>query len=397
MAGEPVSARAVSVYAAVLVAVLGSSTAARASDSAALKPVTRPKGSVQWLVPPVAPSIPQTEVEKEAARSSGRTLPQPEVLQPSLDEALPAYQPPNGEMLTGTFSGASSDVLVGLAKLWFERFQALHPHVKLSIAPPYAGSLGAKELIKETADFVFVSRELKPEDITEFKQRFGYAPTSIPISGGSYRHFGFLDAMGFFVHPDNPLAQLDFRQIDALFSSTRHRGGPPIRTWGELGLKGEWADKPIRVHAVQPWNGFEEFIRQRILSPGATRGEWRDDLHFEKVVFPLAANVASDRYAIGYSGLAYIDAPVKMLPLALEPNGVAIAPTYENVALARYPLSRLVYFNVNKVPGKPLPPALDAFVRFMLSREGQQAVREHAIFLPLRAAQVASARAALDR
>ncbi|MBL8269341.1 PstS family phosphate ABC transporter substrate-binding protein [Steroidobacter sp.] len=366
-----------------------------AASDAPMKTVTRPAGSVEWLLPPVAPATPQTEAEKERGRMHGRTLPQPELLQPSVDGSLPAYRPASGA-LSGKFSGGSSDVLVELVQLWFERFKAQHREVQLGIVPPYAGSLGTKELIKESADFVFVSRELKPEDIKEFKERFGYAPTSIPIAGGSYRHYGFLDAMGFFVHPDNPLAQLDFKQIDALFSSTRHRGGAAIRTWGQLGLKGEWANQPIHVYGVQPWNGFEEFIRQRILSTDTARGEWRTDMNFEKVVFPLAADVANDRYAIGYSGLAYIDAPVKMLPLSAEPGGPALAPTYENVALAKYPLSRLVFFNVNKVPGKPLPPALDAFVKFMLSRDGQQAVRDHAIFLPLRAEQAALARKLLE-
>lgn len=382
---------------AMLVMALAFAGTASAGDGAPRAAVKRPDGPVQWLVPPVAPAVPQTEAEKEAGRARGRALPTPEVLQPSVDAALPAYRADAAQSLTGTFSGGCSDVLVSLVQLWFERFGKLHPNVKLGIVPPYAGSLGTKELIKESADFVFVSRELKPEDLSEFEARFGYLPTSIPIAGGAYRHYGFLDAMGFFVHPDNPLRQLDFKQIDALFSSTRHRGGAPLRKWGELGLKGEWANKDIQVYAVQPWNGFEEFIRQRVLSPGQTRGEWRDDLHFEKLVFALAANVANDRYAIGYSGLAYIDAPVRMLPLAVEPGAPAIAPTYENVALARYPLSRLIYFNINKAPGKSLPPALDALLRFILSREGQQAVRDHAIFLPLRASQADGARSLLNR
>jgi len=149
------------------------------------------------------------------------------------------------------------------------------------------------------------------------------------------------------------------------------------------------------MYAIQPWNGFEEFIRQRVLSPGTTRGEWRADLLYDKLVFPLAARVSNDRYGIGYSGLAYIDAPVKMLPLAVGPAEIAIAPTYENVAQARYPLSRLIYFNVNKAPGKPIPLALEAFLQFVLSREGQQIVLDHAIFLPLRAGQAAHSKALL--
>ena len=164
-----------------------------------------------------------------------------------------------------------------------------------------------------------------------------------------------------------------------------------------MGLTGEWADKKIEVYGIKPWNGFEEFIRQKILSPDGKRGEWREDIHFEKVVFPLAANVADSRYALGYSGLAYIDAPVRMLPLVESEGQAAVEPSYENVALAKYPLTRLVYFNVNKEPGKPLPPALSELVRFILSKEGQQVVRDHGIFLPLRESQAAAGRQELDR
>ncbi|MEZ5532132.1 MAG: substrate-binding domain-containing protein [Steroidobacteraceae bacterium] len=387
--GAPRAGRA--LVALVVLALAGTAGAGTGATAAELH---RSEGFVQWLVPPASPAVPQTEAQKEAARTHGRELPSPELLQPTLDRNLPSYRPPDGQPLTGSFTGGASDVLVDLVNRWFARFREIHPGVQLRLTPPpYAGSLGTKELIKQSADFVFVSRELKPEDNAEFSQRYGYLPTSVPVAGGSYRHYGFLDAIGFFVHPDNPLAQLDFTQIDALFSMTRYRGARAIRTWGDLGLSGEWTDKPVHVYALQPWNGFEEFVRQRVLSPGTTRGEWRTDLRFDKLVFPLASRVANDRYGIGYSGFAYIDAPVRMLPLAVAPGEAAVAPTYENVALARYPLSRLVYFNVNKPPGKPLAPAVEAFLKFVLSREGQQIVLDHAIFLPLRAEQASAAKA----
>src|SRR5206468_1268181 len=233
---------------------------------------------------------------------------------------------------------------------WFEKFKTYHPGVTLSIAPPYAGSLGAAELVKGDLDFVFVWREHRPADITDFKAKFGYEPLSVPVSGGSYRHYGALDAVGFFVHKDNPLEQITFDQLDAMYSKTLHRSGKAITKWGVLGLSGEWADKPIKLYGIQPWNGFEEFVRQRVLSKDSKRGEWRDDIKFEKVVFPMAKDIAGDRYAIGYSGMAYLDAPVKLIAVGDKSGTSPQAPTYENVALATYPLSRLTFFNLNKDP-----------------------------------------------
>jgi phosphate transport system substrate-binding protein len=351
---------------------------------------------VDWVVPALPTNKPQTEAQAEEGRLHGRELPPPEVLQPTLDPLLPDFKPLQARDMSATFKGAASDVLVVLAQKWFEKFKSYYPNVKLAIAPPYAGSLGAVELVKGDLDFVFVSRELKPDDVTGFRAKYGYNPLSVPISGGSYRHFGALDAVAFFVHPDNPLKSLTFEQLDAIFSKTHHRGGKAIATWGDLGLTGEWADKPIKAYGIKPWNGFEEFVRQRVLSVGDKRGEWRDDIHFEKVVFPMAKMVASDRYALGYSGVAYLDQPVRVLPLVAKPGDAPQAATYENVALATYPLSRLTFFNVNRAPGKPLPPALEEFLRFILSREGQQVVLDHARYLPLRGVQVQNARALLD-
>ena len=369
-------------------------SAAAVAAAAAAPPETAPM--VEWIVPALTTNVPQTAEQAKEGQQSGRKLPPPEALQPVLDSALPSFQP-RPEKLTGTFKGASSDVLKVLVEKWFEKFKTYHPGVTLTISPPYAGSLGAIELVKGDLDFVFVSRELKPDDIKDFRAKFGYAPLSVPVSGGSYRHFGALDAIAVYVNKNNPLERITFEQLDAMYSSTRHRGGKPITRWGDLGLTGEWADKPVKLYGIKPWNGFEEFVRQRVLSVGDQRGEWREDISFEKVVFPVAKKVSDDRYGIGYSGLAYIDAGVKVIPVAETADGPPMAPTYENVALAAYPLSRLLFFNTNKAPGKPLDPALDEFLRFILSREGQQVVLEQASYIPLRENQAHSSRALLDR
>ena len=347
--------------------------------------------SLQARPLPQKPTPAQTELWKK----QGRELPVPELLQPRLDVALPHYMPRRDIELGGHFKGAASDVLAALTKHWIAAFQKIYPKVTLELPPPYAGSLGALELIKGDLQFVMVSRELKPSDISGFSAKFGYPPFSTPISGGTWRHFGFLDAIAFFVHPDNPIKQLNFEQIDAIYSSTHHRGGKQITKWGDLGLTGEWAEKPIHVWGVKPWNGFEEFIRQRALNMGDKRGDWRPDINFTDTVFPLSEAVASDPCALAYSGLAYIDDDLKQLALVPPTGGPAVPPSYEEVSAGRYPLSRLVFFNTNKRPGQPLDPVLEEFLRFILSSEGQQIILDQAVFIPLRAEQASASRAML--
>jgi len=351
---------------------------------------SRPLYDLSLPVPDVA--RPQSDAEKKLGMTQGRALPQPEILQPTLDPALPDYAPKAKGAVKGRYKAAVSDVLPGQAKLWIAAFQKLYPGVKIDVVTPYAGSLGAKELVKQNLDFVFVSRELRPDDIKDFRAKFGYDPLSVPVMGGSYRHYGFLDAVSIIVNPGNPLDRISYAQLDAILSTTRVHGGPAITTWGQLGLTGDWTDKPIHVYAIKPWNGFEEFVRQWVLSLPDKRGEWRTDLNFADVVFPIARSVAKDPYALGYTGMAYLDAPVKTLALGASEAGPFFPPSYEAVASADYPLSRLVYFNVNKAPGKPLPPAIEEFLKFVLSRQGQTLVLKHAIFLPLRAGQADAAR-----
>lgn len=369
--------RRTAMFAAIAAVLLG---------SPALAQQPAPPGWVDLVQPTSPVHQPQTEAEKTIGLEQGRPLPAPELLQPSLDAALPNYMPSKSH-LHAHFKAAASDVLAVLVKRWVAAFHKYQPGITIDVPPPYAGSTGAQELAKQQLDFAFVSRELRPADITDFQARFGYPPLSVPISGGSYRVFGALDSVGFIVNRDNPIDQLSFAQLDAILSTTLCRGGPAIRTWGQLGLGGEWADKPIHVYAIKPWNGFEEFIRQRVLSTPGHRGEWRTDLNFAEVVFPIAGEVAKDRYALGYTGMAYLDSPVKVIALQAAPNSPAVSPTYEAVASAAYPLSRLTYFNVNKKPGQPLNPAIAEFLRFILSRQGQAIVRDQGTYMPLRAFQ----------
>lgn len=124
----------------VAMAVLGIASAAAASEGAASEGVAPSAASrsdlVYWPAPPVPPVLPQTEQQKEAARTHGRELPAAELLQPTLDHDLPSYQPGNERQISGTYTGGASDVLVALVNRWFKRFAELHPDVQLRLTPP---------------------------------------------------------------------------------------------------------------------------------------------------------------------------------------------------------------------------------------------------------------------
>ncbi|MFE4961190.1 hypothetical protein ACFRCW_46760 [Streptomyces sp. NPDC056653] len=66
------------------------------------------------------------------------------------------------------------------------------------------------------------------------------------------------------VNKKNPVDKLSLDQLDAVLSTTHNRGGKAATTWGDLGATGDWAVKPIHIVGLQPWNGFEEFVRERV-------------------------------------------------------------------------------------------------------------------------------------
>ena len=347
------------------------------------------QATVEWQLPVQPTHPPQTQAQDQAGMERGRVLPTAEVLQPTLDPGLAGFEPRYSPDLGGTLRLMCSDVLPGLVRSWIASFAKIYPKVRFVFGPPFEGSDAAKALLAGRVDIAFVSRELKPTDVSSFRAKYGYDPTSVPVSGGSYRQFGFLDAVAIIVNPENPVKQLTLQQIDAAFSRSHLRGDRPALTWGELGATGAWAREPVHVYGIKPWNGFEEFVRQRVLDVGTGRGHWRSGMHLDKTVFPIARRVAADADGIGYTGLAFIDSPVKVV--AVGSGAEAVAPTYSNVALARYPLSRLVYGNVNRRPGTRLPPLVQEFLRYIVSGEGQQDVRREGIYLPLREFQARAA------
>ena len=298
-----------------------------------------------------------------------------------VDPAIPSYKPVRG--IAGTLKGVESNTVTELEQRWIDGFTRIYPNVKISVDIGGSGQ-GGPRLTNGSADFAFIAREMMGREETPFVDKFGYKPLGISVSGGSFAVKAFTDCIVFIVNKENPLNEITYPQLDAIYSSTHNRGiREPITRWGQLGLTGEWADKPIHAWGVEIPNGYDGFVNMHVLA----NGQWREGIEALHTVIPLSDKVAADKYAISYTGLAWDTNPdTKVLKLVVHPGGPAIAPTFDTVASQTYPLSRTIYMFVNKEPGKPLSPLLREFIRYALSRQGQQAVVDDGIFTPLPAA-----------
>ena len=308
---------------------------------------------------------------------------------------------PSGAV-SGTFTCAGADTMHDLAEAWARDFRRFHPEATLRVRRDgkFAAE-GLEAVMSGEADCALLVREPFPAELAKFRSKFGYAPTLVNVAGGSHATKSATHAIAIYVNATNPIGGLTLQQLDGIFSKTRRSGAQEITTWGQLGLGGEWAERPIRAYGMlrrrESANppGIVNFLEGRMLGGG----EFRDDIReqpgtaAEPALDAIVHRVADDPAGIGYSGFAYARPGAKTVAIAQTPASPFYAGRPEEIASREYPLSREIYLAVNRAPGQPMTPLLREFFLYTLSREGQRAVAADRMkFVPLDAAQAAAAR-----
>ncbi|MDR2981589.1 MAG: phosphate ABC transporter substrate-binding protein [Puniceicoccales bacterium] len=275
-----------------------------------------------------------------------------------LDEKIPPYQSTSG--VSGNLNSIGSDTLNNLMTFWAEAFKVRYPNVNIQIEGK-GSATAPPALANGTAQIAPMSRPMKKEEIAVFEKKYGYKPTEIKVS---------IDALGVFVNKDNPIKGLSLKQIDSAFSSTLKRGGQPVANWGALQLSGEWGSKPISLYGRNSASGTYGFFKEHALK----KGDFKNSVKEQPGSSSVVQGVASDLGGIGYSGIGYLTAGVRALPLSEKDGEQFIEPSYENCLNGTYPLGRFLYVYVNRAPGKPADKLTEEFLKFVLSKEGQEIV-----------------------
>ena len=284
---------------------------------------------------------------------------------PKLDPGLQPYQPTSG--VSGNISSIGSDSLNNVMTLWAETFSKFYPNAKVQIEGK-GSSTAPPALIAGTAQLGPMSRAMKGTEIDQFEKKYGYKPTQIRTS---------VDALGVFVNKDNPIKCLTIPQADAIFSKSRRQGyKEDITTWGQLGLTGEWAVKPISLYGRNSASGTYGYFKEHTLK----NGDYKDTVKEQPGSASVVQGVTVDRFAVGYSGIGYATAGVRPVPLTEKEGAQCYEADPDNAYSGNYPLSRFLYVYVNRAPGKPLDPLTREFVKLMLSREGQEVVVKDGYF-----------------
>jgi phosphate transport system substrate-binding protein len=165
-----------------------------------------------------------------------------------------------------------------------------------------------------------------------------------------------------------------------------------LRTWGQLGLTGPWANRPIHVYGppgVYP--GGYTFFQRKVLGGADT---WAEGLREFADRRALMAALSQDPDGIATTGLCYLTAQTKAVPVAVDAAGPYVAAAPATVAARTYPLARPVYlYFAPDTPGgelavPPVDPKVREFLRYVLSRQGQADVARAGDYLPLTAEMV---------
>ncbi|GJM20419.1 MAG: phosphate-binding protein PstS [Planctomycetota bacterium] len=273
-----------------------------------------------------------------------------------LDEKLPDYEQISG--VSGSIKSVGSDTMNNLMTLWGEGFKRMYPSVQIEIEGK-GSSTAPPSLIAGTSNFGPMSREMKAKEIDSFEDAYGHQPTPLPTS---------IDMLAVYVHKDNPVEGLSLRQVDAMFSKTRKGGAAEnVRTWGELGLSGEWATRPISLYGRNSASGTYGFFKGNALF----KGDFKDNVKEQPGSSAVIQGVATDKAGVGYSGIGYKTADVRAVPLSIDDDYDPVPAEPQHAYTGEYPLSRFLLLYVNKAPNEELDPLRREFIMYIFSKQGQ--------------------------
>ena len=304
--------------------------------------------------------------------------------------------PPPRTAPPGVVRVSCSAAAAPIVRRWASAFHRLRPHLRIEVDPS-GSDVAMAALYTNRSDVALIGREASDPEAKAFEWIFHYPATRIAVATGSVGTPGLSPALAILVHRDNPVTRLSMDQLRALFGA----GGTTIAAWTSLGVRGRLGARPIRLYGPDAESGTGRFFRDKVLA-GSSKMAWQRLTEFAEPVVTgphvdragrrVAEAVARDRNGIGIGNLGELATGVRAIPLIAADAGASL-PRAADVAARHYPLTRTVYAYLNRPAGEAADPAASAFVRFILSPEGQ---RLAAPFLPLPAAMARESLKALD-
>jgi phosphate transport system substrate-binding protein len=270
-----------------------------------------------------------------------------------------------------------------LLNAWQDGFRQLHPDAHFdNELDGNASAIGG--LFTDTADLAILDREASFIEVDAYEQGTGYDPFRIPVAHGSVAIPHHAPALVVYVNRANPLNHLSLEQLDGIFDADHRLGKQSYKTWGDLGLTGDWAAKPIQLYTYTIQSAEMQFFERAALKGSQKFScclslfQARPGMSAEE---QIAAALSKDKYGLAVSSLP---APnLKAVALSSSDGTKPVVATKETITAGTYPLARTVYIYANRKPRTPVPSSIAAFLEYIVSPEGQAIVARTGGYLPL--------------
>jgi phosphate transport system substrate-binding protein len=245
-----------------------------------------------------------------------------------------------------------SDTLVNLALAWAEKYQAEFPDVSISVTGGGTGT-GISALLNRTVDIANASRQMQAEEIQQAKAN-GFDPVEFVVAR---------DAIAVIVNPANPVGRLTMQQISDVYSGK-------INNWSEVGGQ----DGPIVRLSREVNSGTHVYFRDTVIRLGDKTNKtlFATDTLLLPSSEGIISEVRQNPNAIGYDGLGYVPADLKVIAVARDANSAYVLPSIATVNDKSYPVSRDLYmYTVGQPAG-----AVQAYLDWIVTSEAQAIVAE---------------------
>ena len=327
----------------------------------------------------------------------------------SLD-GLPPYQGNNDQF--GEIRIWGNETMLPMLTAWELGIREHQRGLRFAdVLPSGAAAIGA--LYTGVADLGLMGHHSWPMETLAFHEVYGYDPLEIIVATGAYDVPAKMPANVIYVNRQNPITKLTLQQLDGVFGSQRTGGwqgtewsiesarsaDKNIRNWGQLGLGGDWTNRPIHLYGYDlSANSFCLSLQRMAFQGGDMWNPALNEIALNEVGMlfrpgprppqgceAIIAALAKDPYGIAYTApqCARKSNGVKALALAAKADGPYVEPSKESMANRTYPLVESIYVYINRPPGKPVEPKLKAFLTYILSRQGQERVLDDGGYLPL--------------
>jgi len=261
-----------------------------------------------------------------------------------------------------TIANVGSDTMLQLAMAWSEAYKVIEPVVRVEVNGGGSG-VGIAGLINGSVDLANSSRSFEAKEIEDMKAKQGKEPVEVKVG---------YDALSIYVHKDNPLEEITMEQLAQIYSKDGK-----IRNWSDLGVRdipGAKGDEII-VISRQNNSGTHHYFKEAVIGK---KNLQRPDTINQNGSADVVNLVSTTPNAIGYSGMGYRTAAVKVLRVAKEAGGHAVSPSIESTLDKTYPIARPMFVYT---AGEP-PAHIKKYVDWILSDSGQHILKENG-YVPL--------------